>query len=97
MTRSRSFELRKRYVAMQNFQTPTIPEVPHDMPEQDAIEMKQEFNNGSSFGDISMNVMPNQLQTFMSPSNSSTSAFNAPPVSTVDTVSSVVHMLKGSL
>ncbi|KAJ6809387.1 STE20-like serine/threonine-protein kinase [Iris pallida] len=97
MTRSRSSELRRRYAAMQNFQTPTIPEVLHEMPEQDATEMKQEFNDGINFGDISMSEMPNQLQTFMSPSNSSTSAFHTPPVATVDTVSSVVHMLKGAL
>ncbi|KAJ6834629.1 STE20-like serine/threonine-protein kinase [Iris pallida] len=95
MTRSRSSELRKRYAAMQNFQTPTIPEVPHEFPGQDA--MKQEFNNGTNFGDISISEMHTQLQTFMSPSNSSTTAFNTPPVANVDTVSSVVHMLKGAL
>lgn len=93
MTRSRSSELRRRYAAMQNFQTPTIAEVPG----QDVNGMKQEFDHTSNFSNISMGEMPNQLQTFMSPSTSSSSAFNTHPVANVDTVSSVVNMLKGAL
>jgi len=82
---------------MQNFQAPTIAEVPHITSGHDVNGMKQEFDETSNFCDISMGEMPSQLQTFMSPSNSSTSAFNTHPVTNVDTVSSVVNMLKGAL
>jgi len=82
---------------MQNFQTPKIAEVPHITSGQDVNGMKQEFDQTSNFCDISMGEMPNQLQTFMSPSNSSTSAFNTHRGANVDTVSSVVNMLKGAL
>lgn len=93
MTRSRSSELRRRYVAMQNFQTPTIAESPRITGAQDITEN----NNANNHYDISMGEVPNQYQTFMSPSNSSTSAFNNHQVAYPDTVSSVVNMLKGSL
>ncbi|KAG0497766.1 hypothetical protein HPP92_002457 [Vanilla planifolia] len=96
MTRSRSSELRRRYAAMQCSQMTTIPQAPHNAPVPDINKMKQEFPNTNNFYDVTMNEVSNQMHSFMSPSNSSTS-FNAPPVATVDTVSSVVNMLKGTL
>ncbi|KAG0502096.1 hypothetical protein HPP92_002168 [Vanilla planifolia] len=96
MTRSRSSELRRRYAAMQCSQMTTIPQAPHNAPIPDINKMKQEFPNTNNFYDVTMNEVSNQMHSFMSPSNSSTS-FNAPPVATVDTVSSVVNMLKGTL
>ncbi|KAH7692907.1 hypothetical protein IHE45_01G096600 [Dioscorea alata] len=99
MTRSRSSELRRRYAAMQNMLTPTVVEAPNDtpVPGRGSSIMKHEFAGTSNFCDVSMVEMPTQLHTFMSPSNSSTSPFNTPPMATVDTVSSVVSMLKGTL
>ncbi|KAJ0964392.1 hypothetical protein J5N97_029514 [Dioscorea zingiberensis] len=99
MTRSRSSELRRRYAAMQNLQTPTILEAPNDTPGpgRGISIMNQEFPGTNNFCDVSMGEMPTQLHSFMSPSNSSTSPFNTPPMATVDTVSSVVSMLKGTL
>lgn len=61
------------------------------------VKMKQEPNSNSSFGDFSMNEIPEQLGTFVSPSNSSSSSMNAQPVNNLDRVSSVVSMLKGTL
>lgn len=53
-------------------------------------------NNG--FNDIPMCEIPKQLGTFMSPSNSSSSTFNAAQTGgNVDQISSVVSMLKGTL
>ncbi|KAM0945700.1 putative protein CYCLOPS [Dioscorea sansibarensis] len=99
MTRSRSSELRRRYAAMQTMQTPTVMEAPNGIPGpgRGSSIMKHEFPGTNNFCDVSMGEMPMQLHTFMSPSNSSTSPFNTPPMATVDTVSSVVSMLKGTL
>lgn len=96
MTRSRSSELRRRYAAMQNSQT-VVAGAPHDMPGRGTNQIKQDLTDTSNFCDISVAEMPDQLQTFMSPSNSSTSPFNTPPMGTTDTVTSVVSMLKGTL
>ncbi|KAF9624934.1 hypothetical protein IFM89_015654 [Coptis chinensis] len=96
MTRSRSSELRRRYAAMQNVQTSIGMEATRDASGHDISRMKQDFATTSNFCDVSMIENPNQLETFMSPSNSSTSPFKT-SVPTVDTVSSVVSMLKGTL
>ncbi|KAK8947890.1 hypothetical protein KSP40_PGU016934 [Platanthera guangdongensis] len=96
MTRSRSSELRRRYVAMQSSQMATIPQVSNNMPDYNASKVKQEFADAINFCDIPMAEMPSQMHSFMSPSNSSTS-FNAAPMAIGDTVSSVVSMLKGTL
>ncbi|XP_038973557.1 protein CYCLOPS-like [Phoenix dactylifera] len=97
MTRSRSSELRKRYAAMQNMQKPAVAENPNNAAGQGADRMKQEFMSTSNLCGISVDEMSNQLLNFMSPSNSSTSPLDAPPKATVDAVSSVVSMLKGTL
>ncbi|CAN1139200.1 Protein CYCLOPS [Linum perenne] len=89
MTRSRSSELRKRYVAMQ-----TSGE---NGSANDEGGLRQEFANQSRLGDPSLHDIANQIGTFMSPSNSSSSTFNAPQSGNVDNVSSVVNMLKGTL
>ncbi|KAK4422463.1 protein CYCLOPS [Sesamum alatum] len=81
MTRSRSSELRRRYVAMQNSQTPN--------------NYKQEPANG--FSDISTYENPDRFNPFVSPSNSASSTFDNPQVGNVDKISSVVSMLKGTL
>lgn len=99
MTRSRSSELRRRYVAMQNTQTPNGMHPLSIMSGQNVDNTKQEITNQNVFGDISMCDIQNQNQfnTFMSPSNSSSSPFNNPPIDNVDKVSSVVNMLKDTL
>ncbi|XP_059642784.1 protein CYCLOPS-like [Cornus florida] len=96
MTRSRSSELRRRYVAMQNSQTSLGMETMHNVS-GNGVNLEQEFENTNGFNDISMCDIPNQFSTFMSPSNSSSSTFNNPQVDGVDKVSSVVSMLKGTL
>lgn len=96
MTRSRSSELRRRYAAMQNSQMATLPQASNNIPVYNGSKVKQEFTEAANFCDISMAEMSNQMHSFMSPSNSSTS-FNAPPRATGDNVSSVVSMLKGTL
>ncbi|EEF42486.1 conserved hypothetical protein [Ricinus communis] len=88
MTRSRSSELRKRYAAMQGSQTTLGNNISN---------LKQEFADPNGFSDPSMHGISNQLGTFMSPSNSSSSTFNTPQMGDVDKVSSVVSMLKGAL
>lgn len=97
MTRSRSSELRRRYAAMQSTQSSLGMEAMNNASEHGMNTMKQEFTNPNGFGDVSMCEMPNQLTTFMSPSNSSSSTFNTPQMGNVDKVSSVVSMLKGTL
>ncbi|XP_019182375.1 PREDICTED: uncharacterized protein LOC109177441 isoform X2 [Ipomoea nil] len=88
MTRSRSSELRRRYVAMQNSQ----------LGVESGIEtFKQEFGNTNGFTDLPRYEMPNQLSSFVSPSNSSSSTFEAQNVDAADKISSVVSMLKGTL
>ncbi|KAK4401006.1 protein CYCLOPS [Sesamum angolense] len=83
MTRSRSSELRRRYVAMQNSQTPN--------------NYKQEPADANGFNDISTYENPNRFNPFLSPSNSASSTFDNPQVGDLDKISSVVSMLKGTL
>lgn len=99
MTRSRSSELRKRYVALQNSQTAfgmeamnNIIASRHGIKNLEQDSTKSIGINESSFSDI-----PNQLNSFTSPSNSLSSNFNSPHMGTMDNVSSVVSMLKGTL
>ncbi|KAK9276108.1 hypothetical protein L1049_005639 [Liquidambar formosana] len=97
MTRSRSSELRRRYAAMQSAQTTIGMEAMHNASGHGVNKLKQEFANSNGISDVSMSELPNQLGTFMSPSNSSSSTFNAPQMGNMDKVSSVVSMLKGTL
>lgn len=97
MTRSRSSELRRRYAAMQNAQTSLGMEDALNSYGNGVNKMKVELSDPNGFNDIPMCEIPNQLGTFMSPSNSSSSTFNAPQTGNVDKVSSVVSMLKGTL
>ncbi|KAL7187951.1 hypothetical protein ACSBR1_037902 [Camellia fascicularis] len=97
MTRSRSSELRKRYAAMQNSQTLLSVEALQNVSGHGINNLKQEFTIPNGFVDVSMCETPNQFSSFMSPSNSTSSTFNAPPIDKVDQVSSVVSMLKGTL
>lgn len=97
MTRSRSSELRKRYAAMQNSQMSLGVEVVHNASGKGSSKLKQEFPNPNSFNDPSICEIPNELNTFLSPSNSSSSTFNTPQLNNVDNVTSVVSMLKGTL
>ncbi|XP_012439212.1 protein CYCLOPS isoform X1 [Gossypium raimondii] len=97
MTRSRSSELRKRYAAMQNAQTSLGMEAVLNPYGNGVNKMKEELPDPNGFNDITMSEIPNQLGTFMSPSNSSSSTFNAHQTGNVDKVSSVVSMLKGTL
>ncbi|KAK8657929.1 hypothetical protein V6N13_036146 [Hibiscus sabdariffa] len=97
MTRSRSSELRKRYVAMQNAQTSLGMEAGLNSYGNGASKMKEELSDPNGFNEIAMSEIPNHLGTFMSPSNSSSSTFNALQTGNADKVSSVVSMLKGTL
>lgn len=82
---------------MQSIQTPSGMDATHNTTGRTINRTKQEFSNASGFCDVSMTEMSNQLRTFMSPSNSSSSPFNTTQMATVDAVSSVVSMLKGTL
>ncbi|KAI8530723.1 hypothetical protein RHMOL_Rhmol11G0081700 [Rhododendron molle] len=99
MTRSRSSELRRRYVAMQNSQTPFGMEAMHNVTGHSVNNSKQELENPNpnGFGDASFCDIPNQFSSFMSPINSSSSTFNTANADNVDKISSVVGMLKGTL
>ncbi|KAL8216496.1 hypothetical protein R6Q57_023333 [Mikania cordata] len=88
MTRSRSSELRRRYVAMQNSQTAIGMEAMHNTSGCRVNQSKQELVNHNSFIEDSMYNIPNQLDGFMPQSSSPSS---------IDKVSSVVSMLKGTL
>lgn len=88
---------RKRYAAMQNAQTSLCMEAVLNPYGNGVNKMKEELPDPNGFNDITMSEIPNQLGTFMSPSNSSSSTFNALPTGYVDKVSSVVSMLKGTL
>lgn len=88
---------RKRYAAMQNAQTSLGMEAVLNPYGNGVNKMKEELPDPNGFNDITMSEIPNQLGTFMSPSNSSSSTFNALQTGNVDKVSSVVSMLKGTL
>ncbi|KAL3500101.1 hypothetical protein ACH5RR_039194 [Cinchona calisaya] len=96
MTRSRSSELRKRYVALQTSQTSLGMEAMPNMSENGVNNFKQEYPAPNGFN-VSLCGIPNQVNTFMSPSNSSSATFNTPQVGNVENISSVVSMLKGTL
>ncbi|KAM1980032.1 hypothetical protein FF1_037359 [Malus domestica] len=96
MTRSRSSELRRRYVAMQKAQMPAGLEVMQTASGNSNLA-NQDFAFSNGFNDPSICEVSNQLATFISPSNSSSSTFNTPQMSEMDKVSSVVSMLKGTL
>ncbi|XP_011018405.1 PREDICTED: uncharacterized protein LOC105121457 [Populus euphratica] len=97
MTRSRSSELRRRYVAMQCAQTNMGVEAMQDVSGHGVNNVKHEFVNRNGFSDPPTHATANQLGPFMSPPNSSSSTFNTPQMSSIDKVSSVVNMLKGTL
>ncbi|KAK6947314.1 hypothetical protein RJ641_000787 [Dillenia turbinata] len=96
MTRSRSSELRRRYAAMQSSQMPLGMDPVHNLSGV-SVKQKQEFANPNGLSEVSPCEIPSQMQTFLSPSHSSSSTFNASQVGNVDQVSSVVSMLKGTL
>lgn len=74
---------------MQNAQTMMGVEALQNASGPD-FKMKQEFANPSGFTDQSMNEIAEQLSTFVSPPNSSSSTFSALPVNNLGKVSSVV-------
>lgn len=82
---------------MQTAQTTIGVEAIHNASRHGANKLKEEFSNPNSYIDLPMSEIPNQMGTFMSASNSSSSTFNIPQVANVDKVSSVVSMLKGTL
>ncbi|KAK4487380.1 hypothetical protein RD792_005992, partial [Penstemon davidsonii] len=97
MTRSRSSELRRRYVAMQNSQTQIGIEAMHNASANGVNNFKQEPPHSNGFNNISVYENPDQFKAFLSPSNSCSSTFNNPQMGSVDQISSVVSMLKGTL
>ncbi|XP_004300137.1 PREDICTED: uncharacterized protein LOC101301010 [Fragaria vesca subsp. vesca] len=97
MTRSRSSELRKRYVALQNSQLVTGLDSLQNASGNYNNVVKEEFAFSNGFNVPSICEVPNQLGTFISPSNSSSSTFDAAQMVDMDKVSSVVSMLKGTL
>ena len=82
---------------MQNAQTSLGMEAVLNSYGNGVNKSKEELSDPNGFNDIPMCEIPNQLGIFMSPSNSSSSTFNAPQTGNVDKVSSVVSMLKGTL
>ncbi|PON44789.1 CYCLOPS transcription factor [Parasponia andersonii] len=96
MTRSRSSELRRKYAAMQSTQTAVGLEGLHNASAHGINAVNQDYAYPNGFNGPSVCEMPNYLDTFMSPSNSSPT-FNIQPVGEMDKVSSVVNMLKGTL
>ncbi|EYU29091.1 hypothetical protein MIMGU_mgv1a005418mg [Erythranthe guttata] len=97
MTRSRSSELRKKYVAMQNSQTPIGIEAMHEASENGVVNnFRHEPVNPNGFINNNTNISLYD-SAFMSPSNSSSSAFTDPQIGSMDKISSVVSMLKGTL
>lgn len=82
---------------MQSSHTPIGTEAMHEASGNGINNFKQEPSNPNGFNNISVYENPNQFDAFMSPSNSSSSAFNDPQFGTVDKISSVVSMLKGTL
>lgn len=88
MTRSRSSELRRRYVAMQNSQTSIGMEAMNNASGSQVNQLTHEAVNQNSYNENSLYNVPDQLDGFMPPCNSSSS---------IDKVSSVVNMLKGTL
>uniref|UniRef100_M1D1J2 CYCLOPS n=1 Tax=Solanum tuberosum TaxID=4113 RepID=M1D1J2_SOLTU len=97
MTRSRSSELRRRYAAMQNSQSSLAREALQNIPGNAINNFKEEVSDPTGYTDMSMCEITNQPNTFMSPSNSSSSTFEAQQVDGADNISSVVSMLKGTL
>ncbi|XP_061988518.1 protein CYCLOPS-like isoform X1 [Rosa rugosa] len=97
MTRSRSSELRKRYVALQNSQPAIGLDGLQNASGNYNNVVKEEFAFSNGFNVPSICEVSNQLGTFISPSNSSSSTFDAPQMGDMDKVSSVVSMLKGTL
>ncbi|KAH0642812.1 hypothetical protein KY289_033786 [Solanum tuberosum] len=97
MTRSRSSELRRRYAAMQNSQSSLAREALQNIPGNAVNNFKEEVSDPTGYTDMSMCEITNQPNTFMSPSNSSSSTFEAQQVDGADNISSVVSMLKGTL
>ncbi|XP_062120579.1 protein CYCLOPS-like isoform X2 [Humulus lupulus] len=95
MTRSRSSELRRKYAAMQSSQSAVG--LLHHASAHGISTMNEDYAYLNGFNGSSACEIPNQMDTFMSPSNSSSSTFNNPPVGEIDKVSSVVNMLKGTL
>jgi len=88
---------RRRYAAMQYTQTNIGMEVMQNVSGHGVNNLNQEFGNPNGFSDPPVHDTANQLGTFMSPTNSSSSTFNTPQMSSIDKVSSVVNMLKGTL
>nr|KAJ0217046.1 hypothetical protein LSAT_V11C300135830 [Lactuca sativa] len=91
MTRSRSSEL--RYVAMQNSQTAIGMEAMHNASGNRVNQLKQQFVNQSQINEASMY----HTNGFIPQSHSSSSNINELQFGTIDKVSSVVSMLKGTL
>lgn len=97
MTRSRSSELRRRYAAMQNSQSSLAHEALHNIPGNAVNNFKEDVADPTGYTDMSICEITNQPNTFISPSNSSSSTFETQQVDGADNISSVVSMLKGTL
>ncbi|KAH9305214.1 hypothetical protein KI387_009618, partial [Taxus chinensis] len=97
MTRSRSSELRRRYAAMQGMATPTDVEVLQIPVGGSTHNIKHETTSLGSFSHTLTIEQSNQQPSFLSPSLTSMSSFSIQPVGAMDSVSSVVSMLKGTL
>ncbi|KAM3267167.1 protein CYCLOPS isoform X1 [Capsicum chacoense] len=97
MTRNRSSELRRRYAAMQHSQSTLAREALHNIPGNAVNNFKEEVSDPTGYTNMSMCEITNQHNTFISPSNSSSSTFEAQQMDGADNISSVVSMLKGTL
>lgn len=81
---------------MQNSQSSLAREALHNIP-RNAVNNFKEVSDPTGYTDMSMCEITNQPNTFISPSNSSSSTFETQQVEGVDNISSIVSMLKGTL
>ncbi|XP_057850387.2 protein CYCLOPS isoform X2 [Cryptomeria japonica] len=97
MTRSRSSELRRRYAAMQGMPTSNDVEVLQIPVGGSTHNIKHETASLGFLSHALTSEQSIQQSTFLSPSLTSMSSFSTQPVGAMDSVSSVVSMLKGTL
>lgn len=82
---------------MQNSQTSIGIEAMQNLSGNGINNFKQEYTDPNGLNNVGMCEISNQVNMFLSPSNSSSSTFNAPQAGNVDNISSIVSMLKGTL
>lgn len=88
---------RRRYAAAQSAQTTIGIEALHSASDSGISTIRQDQGHSNGFNDPSVCNTSHHLDTFMIPSNSSSSTYNTSLVCKMDKVSFVVNMLKETL